>query len=303
MEKTKKKSSLFGKLFSKEREGWLYVLPCLAVFVATLAYPIAYAIRMSFFDIALDFSQKFVGLNNYLEAFSDKQFWNALKNTLIYTVSCVSLTQLIGLLIATALSQPWLKGKKIFHLIILIPWTISYVVIATMWKWILNSSYGVINAILLHFGIIEKNISFLGNPKYAMITVILVNVWRSIPFSTIMLYAALQQISTDQIEASKVDGANAFQTYWYVTLPTIRGVISVTTILNTIWTFIQFDLTSVMTKGGGPNHKTELLSNLVYNTSFIKYDFGYGSAISVLMLIVVLVLSIFYKKMLNKDEI
>lgn len=300
MEKAKKKS-LFIRLFSKECEGWLYVLPSLFVFAITLAYPIIYAIRLSFFDVALNFSQTFIGFENYLEAFQNKYFWNALKNTLVYTISCVGLTLLIGLLAATAMSQPWLKGKKVFHLIFLIPWTISYVVIATLWKWILNASYGIVNAILISLDLIEKNISFLGDPQYAMIFVILVNVWRSIPFTVIMLYAGMLQVSQEQIEASKVDGANAIQSYWHVTLPSLRGVISVTTILNTIWTFIQFDLTSVLTKGGGPNHSTELLSNLIYNTSFIKYKFGNGSAISVLMLIVVLILSIFYQKMLDKQ--
>ncbi len=298
----KSNKSLFQKIFGGERMGWIFVAPSLILFIITLGYPILYAIKLSFFDVALDYSEKFVGLKNFRNMLNDKWFWNSLKITLIYTFSSVSLTLLIGLAIATALNARWLKFRKLFHMLFLVPWTLSYVVIGTLWRWILNSSYGVINAILQSLQLTTQNISFLGDPKYALPMVIFVNVWRNVPFTIVMLYAGLQLVPQDQIEASLVDGATGFQSYIHVTLPHLSGVISTTTILNIIWTFIQFDLTQVLTQGGGPNHATELLSNLIYATSFKYYEFGNGAAISVLMLIIVLLLTIVYSKLLDKQN-
>lgn len=302
MMQKQKKPFTFSQIFRGNRLGWVFVAPSLILFFITLAYPIFYATRMSFFSVSLDFSQTFSGLANFIEAFKDKWFWNSMKNTMIYTFSSVPLTLLFGLLIAVALNSPWLKKcRSIFHLLFLVPWTLSYVVIGTVWRWILNSSYGVVNAILQNLHITTENLSFLGDPSFAMPSVIFVNIWRSVPFAIVMLYAGFQQIPEDQIEASRVDGATPFQTFWYVTLPHLRGVISVTTVLSTIWTFIQFDLTQVLTQGGGPNHATELLSNLIYTTSFKFYEFGYGAAIAVLMLIIVLGMTIIYSRLLEKE--
>ncbi len=296
------KKTVFSVIFGGERLGWLFVLPSLILFMITLGYPILYAIKLSFFDVALDYSEKFVGLNNFANILKDKWFWNSLKITLIYTFFSVSLTLLIGLAIATALNAPWLKFRKGFHMLFLVPWTLSYVVIGTLWRWILNSSYGVVNAILQALNLTSQNVSFLGNPQYALPMVIFVNVWRNVPFTIVMLYAGLQLVPSDQIEASLVDGASKLQSYIHVTLPHLSGVISTTTILNIIWTFIQFDLTQVLTQGGGPNHATELLSNLIYATSFKYYEFGNGAAISVLMLIIVLLLTIVYSRLLDRQN-
>ncbi len=298
----KGRKSLFQKIFGGDRMGWIFVAPSLILFMITLGYPILYAIKLSFFDVALDYSEKFVGFKNFRNMLNNKWFWNSLKITLTYTFSSVSLTLLIGLAIATALNARWLKFRKLFHMLFLVPWTLSYVVIGTLWRWILNSSYGVINAIFQSLHWTTQNISFLGDPKYALPMVIFVNVWRNVPFTIVMLYAGLQLVPQDQIEASLVDGATGFQSYIHVTLPHLSGVISTTTILNIIWTFIQFDLTQVLTQGGGPNHATELLSNLIYATSFKYYEFGNGAAISVLMLIIVLLLTIVYSKLLDKQN-
>ncbi len=298
----KPKKTLFARIFGGERLGWLFVAPSLVLFIITLGYPILYAIKLSFYDVALDYSEKFVGLTNFASILHDKWFWNSLKITLIYTFSSVSLTLLLGLAIATALNARWLKFRKLFHMLFLVPWTLSYVVIGTLWRWILNSSYGVINAVLQSLNITSQNISFLGDPRYALPMVIFVNVWRNVPFTIVMLYAGLQLVPSDQIEASLVDGASKVQSYVFVTLPHLSGVISTTTILNIIWTFIQFDLTQVLTQGGGPNHATELLSNLIYANSFKYYEFGNGAAISVLMLIIVLLLTILYSKLLERQN-
>lgn len=135
-----------------------------------------------------------------------------------------------------------------------------------------------------------------------MPSVIFVNVWRDIPFSMVMFYAGLQQVSQDQVEAAKVDGANPLQVFLHVTAPSLRSVFLVTSSLLTIWNFRQFDLTQILTTGGGPNHRTELISNLIYKTSFIFYEFGYGAAISVLMLIIITAMTLVYMKFLGDND-
>jgi multiple sugar transport system permease protein len=294
---TRKKSSQLNK----ESLGWVFIAPSLILFMIALGYPIFYAIRLSFFHVSLDFSQTFVGFDNFLKAFSDKWFWNTIEKTFTYTFSSVFITVLLGLLISLALNNDWLKVKSIFHMIFLVPWTLSFVVTGSIWRWIMNASYGILNSILRSINLIEENISFFGDPSLAMPSVIFVNVWRSVPFAMVMLYAGLQLVPDDQLEASKVDGANSIQEFWYIVLPNIRGVLAVTTVLLTIWTFIQFDLTQILTLGGGPNHATELMSNYIYTVSFKFYDFGYGSAIAVLMLGIILFMTIIYVRFLEQE--
>ncbi len=256
---------------------------------------------MSFFNVSLDFTQTYIGIKNFINAVKDPYFTNSLGITLIYTISSVSISLLMGMVVALIVNASWMKGKRILNTIFLIPWTISFVVTGATWKWILNAQYGVFNVVLRQLGLITSNISIFGNPDLALPAVIFVNIWRSMPFAVVMITAGLQSISEDQVEAAVVDGASALQVFLHVTLPNLRNVISVTTVLLTIWTFVQFDLTQVLTNGGGPGHATELLSNLIYRVSFTYYQFGYGSAIAVLMLIIVLALTILYMRVLDHD--
>lgn len=290
------------KIISKDDKlGWLFVFPALLLLAVVLIFPIVYVIRLSFFDVSLDFTQAFIGLKNYISAFKDHYFWNSVRITFIYTFLSVSLSLLLGITVAMILNSNWIKGKRLLNVLILVPWTISYVATAATWKWILNSQYGVINALLRQLGLISTNMSFLGNPNLALPTIIFVNVWRNMPFAVVMILAALQSIPDDQVEAALVDGASPLQLFRYVTLPNLRHVISVTTVLLTIWIFVQFDLTQVLTDGGGPNHATELLSNFIYRVSFNYFQFGYGSAIAVLMLIIVLILTVIYWRVLDSE--
>ncbi len=288
------------KISKDDRLGWAFVLPALLLFTVVLAFPIVYAIRMSFFDVSLDFNLTFVGLKNFSDALKDPYFWNSVKITFLYAFFSVLISLVLGMIVGSILNLSWIRGGRILSLLFLIPWTISYVVTGAAWKWILNAQYGVLNVLLRDLGLISANISFLGSLGLALPAVIFVNVWRSMPFAVVMISAGLQSIPQDQTEAARVDGASAFKVFQHVTLPNLRNVISVTTVLLTIWTFVQFDLTQVLTAGGGPNHATELLSNLIYRVSFNYYQFGYGSAIAVLMLVIVLVLTVIYMRVLDR---
>ena len=289
--------------FASDQVGWLFILPSLLLFILVLAFPIGYAVRLSFFKVSIDMNQQFTGLSNYLQALQDQYFWNSIKNTLVYSFFSVFLSVVLGLLLALSLNSNWIhdKVRSLLHMLFLVPWTLSFVVTGSMWKWILNAPYGVFNAILRSLHLINENLSFFGDPTRAMPALIFVNVWRNISFAMVMVYAGLQLEPVEQKEAALVDGANKWQIFYNVTWPNLRGTITVSVVLLTIWTLIQFDLTQILTQGGGPNHATELISNLVYRQAFQYYDFGYGSAIAVLMLFLVLALTVIYVKVLKRD--
>ncbi|GAB4547335.1 MAG: sugar ABC transporter permease [Anaerolineae bacterium] len=292
------KPHALSRLFAREHQGYLFVLPALILFLLVLAFPIGYAIYLSFFKVNPDFSLEFIGWQNFVDALQDEYFWNAFKNTFIYTAISVTLHLLIGMGLALALNNTWFKGRKLLRVLFLIPWTISFVVTAVTWQWLLNAQYGLLNAILRHFGLISANITWLGSATLAMPSAIAVNVWRGYPFAMVMIYAGLQLIPEDQYEAALVDGASRLQLFRYITLPNLRGTIVTTTVLDMIWVFTQFDLIQVLT-AGGPARKTELLTNLIYRVSFSFYDFGAGSAIATIMLVVVLVMSLIYVRALE----
>ena len=291
-------TSLIARLTSKDRQGYWFVLPALILFCLVLAFPIAYAIYLSFFKVNPDFSLQFIGLDNFGDALNNRHFWNALKNTFIYTFFSIAFHLLVGMTLALALNNEWFKGRRFLRILFLIPWTISFVVTAVTWQWIFNAQYGLLNAALRLSGLATENITWLGSASLAMPTAIFVNVWRGYPFAMVMIYAGLQLIPTDQYEAAVVDGASRTQVFRHITLPNLRGTLITTTVLDMIWVFTQFDLIQVLTSGG-PARKTELLTNLIYRVSFSFYDFGAGSAIATIMLIIVLILSLIYVRALE----
>lgn len=286
--------------FKGDRAGLLFVAPALVVFLVVLSFPIGYAGYLSFFKVKPDFSLVFNGLANFGRILDDPHFWNALKNTAIYTAGSVALHLLIGLFLALALNNPWLKGRLLFRIAFFIPWSISFVVTAVTWRWVLNAQFGILNAFLRCIGVLNENVSWLGSAELALPTAILINAWRGFPFVMVMIYAGLQAIPREPYEAAMVDGASKIQIFRYITLPSLRGVIMVATVLDTIWVFIQFELIQVLT-AGGPGRATELLTNLIYRESFTFYDFGTGSAMAMLTLLVVLCFSLVYVRLLGRD--
>jgi len=286
-------------LFRGDRTGLLFIAPALVVFMVVLSFPIGYAGYLSLFKVRPDFSLVFAGTANFGKVLADPFFWNALRNTAIYTFGSVALHLLIGLALALALNSPRLKGRLLFRIAFFVPWSISFVVTAVTWRWVLNAQYGILNAFLRSVGVISENISWLGSAGLALPTAILVNAWRGFPFVMVMIYAGLQALPREPYEAAMVDGASRLQLFRYITLPGLRGVIMVATVLDTIWVFIQFELIQVLT-AGGPGRATELLTNLIYRESFAFYEFGTGSAMAMLTLFMVLCFSLIYVRLLGR---
>lgn len=281
------------KDFFSGNNGWLFLIPSILILFLVMYYPITYAIGTSFTNMSIE-GANFVGLSNYIEVFKDQTIIRPLFNTVIYTIFSVFFQLVLGFFAAYYLNFK-IKGRTIFRTLLLIPWLIPPVVTAMTWQWIYDSHFGVLNSLLFEFHLIKVYLSWLGDPKLALASVIFVNIWRGYPFMMIMILAGLQAIPREQYEAANIDGANNIKQVIFITIPNLKYILSVAVLLTSIWSFKDFDLVKILTSGG-PAGSTEVLSTIVYHTSFKYFDFGRGSTIAVYILMILLVLSSIYLK-------
>lgn len=285
-------------------DGYLGVSPALFVIFGFIAFPFIWAILMSFTDkIVGSKNYNFVGLKNYFDLlFEDRIFWRCLTNTIIYTIVSVPLKVILGIIMALVLNQP-IKGRAVFRGLLLLPWVIPTMITAYTWQWMLDgTSSGAINILLKGLGLIKTNISWLSDPKIAMLTVILINAWRGFPFIGITVLAGLQGIPADLYEAAAVDGASSWRKFWNITLPSLRNVLYISTLLTTIWTLNDFELVWILTKGG-PMHRTKLISTLTYEYGFAAQKLGLATTVSIITFPLSLFLMIFtFQSILRSEE-
>lgn len=274
--------------------GNRFVMPALVILSFVTVYPIFYVFYLSLQKKLLIFDiSKYVGLDNYLFLLRDDRFWNAMKNTVYFTVVSVSLELLLGLSIAMLLNRSF-KFKGLIRAVVLIPWAVPTVVSAKMWEWMYNTDFGILNYIL------GTKINWLGNPFWAIHAAILMDVWKTTPFVAILLIAGLQVIPQELYQAAKIDGAGNFAMFRRITVPLLKPVILVVLIFRTLDAFRVFDAIYVLT-GGGPANTTETLSIYAYKVLFQTLQFGYGSTLSVIVFLCVGFISIFYIKILSRE--
>lgn len=267
------------------------------IFVGTLLiYPMVSGVLSSLFtQHPLNLTEReFVGLEHFQRLLTDKIFYRAFVNTLIWTVGVVVGQYVIGFAVALMLNEK-LPGRGIYRSLILIPWVVPMIAAALTWKWIYSADFGVLNHMLRQLGLISANIDWLGDPEYALLSVIIANVWKGIPFVTVVLLAGLQSIDNEMYEAAHVSGANLWQRFWYITLPSMKGVSLVVLILTTIWTFNQFDLLYLMTKGG-PSNSTQIIPVYTYLNAFNFFKMNYAAAVSTVGVLLMSILAFWYLK-------
>ncbi len=283
----------------RQNPAMRYLLPAAILMAVMLGFPIVYNLVLSFFEWTLkDPAHPFTGVENYAGILTSDKFPKILLNTVLWTVCGVLLQMVIGIGLAMFVDG-LTRGKKYMRVIMLIPWIIPGVVTALMWKWMLQSDVGLVNYVLMHFGITDSNTLFLSDPNMALFTLILVNTWKAVPFWFLMITAGLQSKPEDQMEAARLDGASSFQVFRNVTLPHLSPVIASTGVLTTIWTLNYFDLIWVMTKGG-PMDATTTLPIYIYRQAFEFNDFGASAACAVISFAIVAAISIPYmRKMFN----
>jgi ABC-type sugar transport system permease subunit len=269
--------------FNLWRPGpFVLLLPALASIGAVSVYPVLLGLWLSFRDTTLASpTDTFIGLSNYLQLFSDGQFWNAWIHTIQFTTASTLLETSIGLMIALVLSERF-RGRGIVRAAMLVPWAIPTVVTSKMFGWLFDGQHGLVNYLLRSVGLIQHNVDWYGSPDFALTTIIIADVWKTTPFMALLLLAGLQTIPDSLAEASVIDGANPWQQFWYVRLPLLAPSLLIASMFRALDAFRIFDLVYVLT-GGGPADSTEVLSTLTYKDLFSALQFGYGSALATSM--------------------
>jgi multiple sugar transport system permease protein len=276
--------------------NYAYLVPAAVCLGGTVLFPILKAIQMSLYQNVLSRPQDyhFIGLGNYVRMIHDPIFWLTLKNSVVWVVFSVSIQFVLGFLGALLLNAEF-KGRGFLRTLNLLPWIIPGVVVGLVWEYLYQPNYGPINDILRRVGLISVPIAWLSQPAFAMASVIFANIWRGIPFFTIMILAGLQAIPDEVYEAATVDGATVTQRFWNVTLPMLRPIIVVATATRIIWTFNYADLIFVMT-AGGPANATQITSTYTLISAYTDLDFGYAATLSVVLLVIMLLFTAFYLK-------
>lgn len=277
-----------GQLTDPELAAIL-VLPCLLFLAIFAFYPIANAFWTSLHRLRLDQPQAgvpFVGLRNFARAFEDGDAWHAIKVTLAYVGVTVAAQFLLGLGLALVINRT-VRGKGFVRAVTLLPWTLAPALAGQMWRWLFNDSAGVINDLLQRLHLISRPIIWLGVPSLAFAAVATAASWGAASYMALILLAGLQSIPEDLYEAASIDGASPLRAFFAVTLPLLQSAIMVSLVLRTLGALQAFDIVYPMT-GGGPGRATETFALYVYENTFQYLNFGYGAALSVILLVLAL---------------
>lgn len=280
--------------------AFLFLLPTIVVLVSVVLYPFTYALLLSFQAKTAGVPARFIGLANYIELLSDKEFMQILYNTVWYTGVAVSIKFVIGLVSALVLNQPR-RFNNIYRTILFIPWAIPTVIASLNWLWVYNEFNGLLNLVLVRLGIIEYGVAWLAEPKWAMWAVIAVVVWNGTPFYTMHFLAGLQAIPKELYEAAAIDGGGEFHKFWHITIPSMKPVFTITVMLSTVFTSTSIVVVNILTNGA-PANLTQILPNESYAAAIEAGRLGLGSAISMVMFpFLVVFIVILTRRMLRRD--
>jgi multiple sugar transport system permease protein len=280
--------------------GLLFVAPAELILLIFLAYPFFLGLWLGLTDTLVGRKGHYIGFENYASLLHDPSFWLAVFNTFIYTVVAVFLKAALGVGLALVLNREF-RAKGLIRAIVLLPWIIPTALSAIAFWWLYDSTFSGISWTLKKIGLIDHFIDFLGDPWNARFSLIAANVWRGVPFFTIGLLAGLQTISPDLYEAADIDGASSWKKFWRITLPLLTPLLTVVTIFSTIWTFADFQLVWIITRGG-PAGATHIFGTLSFQRAMQGGHFGEGAAISNFMLPVLVVCVFIAFLFLRKED-
>jgi multiple sugar transport system permease protein len=284
------------------RFGLTLVLPAVAIVIVLLGYPMGYAVYMSAFswNDKLGTVHPFVGLGNYADLLSDPQLHRALGRTLYFSAFTVLAGVALAVLIAVLLNREF-RGRTAVRVLLLVPWAVPPVVNGIMWKLLFDGSSGVVNSILLGTGLIDTKVQWLADPGLTMNVLIFAEMWKLLPFLCLLMLAGLQGIPQNIYKAARVDGANGWQQFLKITLPNLRGAILFALIVQSMWSLKVFDTIYVLTGGsGGPAEGTTTINFLAYLVTFSNLDRGYGAALAIAAMVLVIVVTIFWILLLGR---
>ena len=285
--------------WSEYRWAWIMIAPTMIGLIVLNIIPIFQTFYLSFFKSgAFGKGNIFVGLENYTRMFQDPQVWHAVRNTLVYTIGVVPITIILALLVAVLLNGK-LKGKGIYRTIYFIPMVAAPAAVTMVWKWLYNKDYGLINHALGCIGI--DKINWIDDPRIAMISIIIIGVWSTLGYSMVLLLAGLQEIPRDYYEAANIDGASKINQFFNITVPLLSPTLFFVLVTSIITAMQVFDVIYMMIDITSPAYESTVsLVYLFYNNSFKYSNKGYGSAIVMLLLAIIMIITIIQNKLQKK---
>jgi len=280
--------------------GVPYLIPSLLIMLVVVFAPIAMTLYFSLTDYSILQSGKFIGLENYRALVHDKAFLTSVRQTVVYTLVVVPLQTVIALVIAEVIAKRFRNRFGGFaRSVLFIPVLSSLVVVGIVWRFLLDPQAGAVDSLFQLLGLDQPN--WLGHPVLALLTVALVTVWKNVGYFLVIYYAGIMGIPRDLYEAAAMDGASPAKQFLYVTIPSLRPVTFLVVVLGTIWSFQVFDLVYTMT-GGGPGGSTMTIVLSIYQAGFQNYQMGYASALSVVLLAIILVISLVQRRLIGREK-
>ena len=293
-----------SKFLAKEaRLGIFMISPAMLIIIGLMLYPLIYTLYLTVADynVLTGVNNGFTGIEKYVRVLTDSDFWNAMGVTMYFVAGSLVLQTILGFIVALFLNIPF-KGQKLLRAVMLAPWAVPTVVNAQLWNWILNASYGALNKLLLQIGLIDEPIVWLGDPKLAMNVSVLADTWKMLPLFVIMLLAGMSTIPESHYEAAKLEGAGFWFSFRKITFPLLKPMLLVVLIMRTAQAMRVFDIVYMLTQGG-PNNSTMTISYYTYYQTFGLFDFGYGSALAMIVTVLTVGIAVIYKKVLKSDDI
>jgi multiple sugar transport system permease protein len=274
--------------------AFLWLLPGLFVVGLFTIYPVLYALDLALHRNVLTRpgQHPFIGLRNFTDVINNPALHRSMLATIEFTIWAVVGVAVLGILISLLLNQKF-AGARVLQVLILIPWAVPPVMAGILWRWMFAGNVGIINSVLYSFGFIDNYISFFGNPSSAKVTVLVAQLWKDVPLASILLLAALQTIPEEIYEAADLDGAGSWNKFWYITVPFLKPSLIVILILQTLISFVTFDLIFAMT-GGGPADATTFIAWYTYNEIFTNLNLGRGAALAFVIAALTLVVAMGY---------
>lgn len=279
----------------------------IAILVAALfylilvqGYPFLWALFVSFTDQRIGRPGNFAGGGNFLALLSDSTYWAAIYFTGLYVFAAILFKLVFGFIMASMLHQP-LRGRGFFRALLFLPWALPTLTSVLAWRWMLGDIGGIVNYLLMGLKVVSRPVGWLGDPVLARLSVVAVNIWRGTPFFGISILAGLQSISPELYEVAKIDGANAAKRFLHVTIPGVRPIVLLVTLISTIWTLGDFAIIWLMTRGG-PANSTQVFSTLSYVVTFQNLDLAKGIAVALTIVPLSLVLMVVTMRFIFRRE-
>ena len=288
-------------MIPRKQQGTVLILPAILVMGLFTAYPLFEGLRIAFTNThLLKEGARYIGFQNFLRLLSDEIFWISLYHSVLLTSVVVFLQFVLGLILALAMNQK-LPGMSLFKSVIMASWVIPVAATVILFKFMAQPDIGLINIVIRSLGFEDLNRYWLGDPAVALPFIMLLHLWRNVPFYGVAFLAAMQAIPKSFYEAAEIDGANDWHKFWYITLPGIRKMVMVMVTIHVLWTFNNFDFVYLAT-GGGPVNATDVLPVYVYRQCWSSYTVGYGASIGTVMLLLLMLYFIVFIKISERDN-